>query len=422
MKLLLVVLLAVVACVLCEHPTLGAGDTGGVHLDVHYNDTQADEFIHNVEGNINQTLSGEYGVSAGHLAEVNATIHAEVNEVLHQIDSSTAIGAHQLHNTLNAHLEANATIYSTEHTELVGALHANATVWAAHEANSSVAHATAVSHSASDEDRIHAALQVTILESEQQLIAAHVVVGVAHDNVAELRTNLTELLVEYSSNAEAIIALNTSVGAGNSTAGAELAVLVAANAEVRVEIHGVATDLAHAEAFADHAEEVAAHTTVDVHVVVTETNQKIEDVHQDHWAGIDEAKAEIGANVTHSEEEIQHVVNGFLENAMVTYVVVAGHTAGDHNVTIHFEFSVPNPSEAVEHEIHDNVQVAVASHLGAHLSNVTVEVHATGLKRVTWTADSQIGSSSNNNSGAGLVTLPSAIFLVVSLFVSLVHL
>jgi hypothetical protein len=416
----LVLLLAVVACVLCEHPTLD-GESGGVHLDVHLNDTQADEFVHKVEANINQTLSGEFGVSAGHLAEVNATIHAEVTGVLDQIDSSTALGAHQLHNTLNAHLEGNATHYSNEHTALVGDLHANATVWAELEHNSSVAQSTAVSHSASDADRVDAALEVTILESEQQLIAAHVVVGVAHDHAAELRTNLTGLLVEYSGNAEAIVALNTSVGAGNTTAAAQLAVLVGANADLRVEINEVATELAHAEVFAGHAEEVAAHTAVEVQVVIEESHQKSEDVHQDHWAGIAEAKAEIGANVTHSEDQIQHIVNVFLGNATVTDVVVAGHGAGDHNVTIHFEISVPNPSEAVEHEIHDNVQVAVASHLGAHLHNVTVEVHATGLKRVTWTADSQIGSSSvTQNSGAGLVTFASAM-LVVSVFVSLLH-
>jgi hypothetical protein len=421
MKLLLAVLLAfVVVCVLCEHPTHD-GDAG-VHLDVHYNDTQADELIHSVEATINQTLSGEFGVSAGHLAEANASIHSEVNAVLNEIDSSTALGAHQLHNTLNAHLEGNVTYYSSEHTALVDELHANATVWEEHAHNASVAHATAVSHSASDEDRIHAALEVTILENEQELIAAHVVVGVAHDNVAELRTNLTGLLVEYSGNTEAIVALNTSGSALNTTTAAQIAVLVDANADLRVEIHVVATELAHAEAFADHAEEVAAHTAVDLQVVVTETNQKIEDINQDHWAGVDEVKAEISANVTHSEEKIQHVVNGFLGNATVTDVVVAGHDAGDHNVTIHFEINVPNPSETVEQEIHDNVQVAVASHIGAHLHNVTVEVHATGLKRVTWTADSQIGSSSNNNSGAGLVTFPSAMFLVVSLFVSLVHL
>jgi len=418
MKLLLAVLVAfVVVCVHCEHPTHD-GDAG-VHLDVHYNDTQADELIHNVEATINQTLSGEFGVSASHLAEANASIHSEVNAVLQAIDSSTALGAHQLHNTLNAHLEGNVTYYSSEHTALVDELHANATVWEAYEHNASVAHATAVSHSASDEDRIHAALEVTILENKQELIAAHVVVGVAHDNVAELRTNLTGLLVEYSGNTEAIVALNTSVGALNTTTSAQIAVLVGANADLRVEIHEVATELAHAEVFADHAEEVAAHTTVEVQVVIVETNQKIEDVHQDHWAGIVETKAEISANVTHSEEEIQHVVNGFLGNATVTDVVVAGHDAGDHNVSIHFEISVPNPSVAVEQEIHDNVQVAVASHLGVHLHNVTVEVHATGLKRVTWTADSQVGSSQNS---AGLATVVSVMLLVVSVFASLVHL
>jgi hypothetical protein len=346
------------------------------------------------------------GVATTDVDKINGTVQSNIAGALDAVDkANTTVGVTEIHTTLKGYLEGNLSIWTKEHAGLVIGLNASVAEWKERLANLTAAHIKALSEGLADEERIKAALQVTIAKANQTLLAVKVVVGVAKDNAAEIEKNITALLVDYAANKQLITTLNTSNSGANATLQHELAGLVSANVAIRVKIHILADRYAQIKALAVKVSVALKDIETEVKADIAAAVEKIQNVTSHVWAGLQEVKEELHNNVTDAQEEIKQAVNAFLGNNSATKATVVG-LDGSANVSIHFDLEVKIVDTNTKADIEANIKIAVASFVGVQTKNVTVVVTGSAQKRAVWAADAQLGSeqaTESVDSGASFI-------------------
>jgi hypothetical protein len=380
-----------------------------LHLDVHWtNDTQIIKLI----GDVDTSIHDKFNVTAADVQKVNTALHAKFDAVLASVDNaSTVLDVHHISNELGAHLEANITLWKTEHEELVTDLHGNATEWQERHDNYTASAEAALGHDQTDEQKIEAALDVQIAKADEKLAAAHLTAGVLKDHLYELYKNGTTLLVKYTQNAQVIVELKTA-GAINATAQAEIDHRVAENVEIKSQLHVLVDELAETKAQLNEVENAVKEITIEVKEDVAAAHETAADVKAGVWADVGEVKAEWHSNVSHTEEKIKDHVNEWLDNGAVTDVKISG-LDGHTNISVVITFDIKNETTSTGHDLEHKVEVAIAALAGSKLANVTVEAHA-GVKRATWTADTQVGGNDIGPSPASASSVVAAVTLMLA--------